>query len=104
MTSRGEKARRKELAAARRRADAEAEANPRNCWCGPGDAYCGTCSVCGRPGHLRHFPGAAPVTGQWCDRHYWLLRVLHPNGAVGCWLWLAAVVAGVAWIAYGWNA
>ncbi len=88
-----EKARRKEAAAARRAADKKDAENPRNCYCGPDDQFCSTCSVCGRPGHARHFPGMAPVTGSWCDWHYLRLKVLHPNGSIGCWLYLATAVA-----------
>ena len=80
-----------------------------NCYCGlwktdpellrrqgvpPG--YCGLCQVCGEPGHTRHFPGAVPYTGSWCDRHYRRARNLHPLGAVGFFLWLAALAAAVA--------
>ena len=32
------------------------------------EGYCGLCETCGRPGHTRHFPGAVPYTGPWCDR------------------------------------
>jgi len=35
------------------------------------------------PGHLRHFPGAVPVTGVWCDRHYRRLAIIRPRGHVG---------------------
>lgn len=65
--------------------------NARDCFCDrrhkdPGlydsqgipPGYCGVCEKCGRPGHTRHFPGAVPYTGAWCDRHYRLLSLLHP--------------------------
>lgn len=38
----------------------------RPCYCGPDDQFCGTCEVCGKPGHTRH-DAAAPHTGAWCD-------------------------------------
>lgn len=31
------------------------------------DGYCGICSICGKPGHIQHFPGPIPYTGIWCD-------------------------------------
>lgn len=97
MASGDEKARRKERARREReRRAAEEFRHPRGCWCGPDDAYCATCEVCGRPGHLRHFPGSAPVTGSWCAFHYWRLKVLSPSGSIGCWLWLAMAVFLVA--------
>jgi hypothetical protein len=54
----------------------------RNCYCGlwqkdpeffvqrgiP-EGFCGICDRCGKPGHMRHYPGA-PGTGAWCDRCY----------------------------------
>jgi len=47
------------------------------CYCRPGKqteglppGFCGTCEICGAPGHVRHAPGGAPYTGAWCDRHY----------------------------------
>ena len=92
------KAQRRAMATAEkeRREAAEAEARGgRGCYCRPGDVSCGPCQVCGRPGHVRHFPGAAPYTGAWCDRHYFLTALLHPNGTWGRWLWLAALVAVV---------
>lgn len=35
--------------------------------------HCGTCLVCGKPGHACHFPGPLPYTGAWCDAHYAVL-------------------------------
>ena len=38
--------------------------------------YCGLCDSleggkeCGKPGHIRHYPGPYPVTACWCDEHY----------------------------------
>jgi hypothetical protein len=57
--------------------------------------------VCGAPGHTRHHPGATPVTGAWCDRHFRVLSVLHPMTPVGRRLWQAALVAvvlAVTWL------
>jgi hypothetical protein len=89
--------RRRQRAAGRRRIAEEREARRhRRCYCGPDDDFCAHCDVCGRPGHLQHFPGAAPVTGAWCTYHYWRLALLHPNGNYGRFLWLAALVAGIA--------
>jgi hypothetical protein len=64
----------------------------RNCYCdlwtkspevlrkqGIPEGYCGICERCGRPGHLRHFPGPVPYTGAWCDRCYKMIG----------WMWLA---------------
>ncbi len=47
------------------------------------EGYCGLCETCGRPGHTRHFPGAVPYTGTWCDRHYRRAMILHPLGRIG---------------------
>lgn len=82
--------------------------NPRNCYCSPdgsvpgasGNAglppgYCGTCDVCGKPGHTRHFPGASPVTGAWCDTHYRRTAWLHPLGHYGRWLYVFLLLFGV---------
>ena len=97
--SEGRRARKQERKARVRAREEEAREARRgnNCYCGPDDDFCGECQVCGRPGHLRHFPGAVPYTGAWCDWHYWRLKVLHPNGAIGCWLYLGlALAVGVA--------
>ena len=98
MTSKRERKRRRKEAHRREleRREAERKAAAKNCYCGPDQEYCGTCDVCGRPGHVRHFPGAAPYTGSWCDRHYFTTALLHPNGAYGCWLWASALIFGVA--------
>lgn len=45
-------------------------AEQRGRYCKPGDLHCGTCERCGAAGHIRHFPGAVPYTGAWCDRCY----------------------------------
>ena len=52
---------------------ADAIERTRNCYCGEGPTHCGTCQVCGKPGHARHFPGPLPYTGSWCDTHYTIL-------------------------------
>ena len=89
-------------------------ANPkdRNCYCGLWESkprvlerqgipegFCGLCQVCGAPGHTRHFPGAVPYTGCWCDRHFASLRRFHPASAAGFRLWLACacVLALLLW-------
>jgi hypothetical protein len=64
--------------------------------------YCGLCDRCGKPGHTRHFPGAAPFTSCWCDAHYRRAKWLHPLGARGSLLWAALVLvclAGLLWVA-----
>jgi hypothetical protein len=58
-------------------ADALSEPNERGCYCKPGDVSCGPCERCGAPGHMRHFPGAVPVTGAWCDRCYGIVAIRH---------------------------
>jgi hypothetical protein len=83
-------------------------AKKRGCYCGlwetgpatllarglpPG--YCGFCSMCGKPGHTRHFPGTSPYTGSWCDRDYRLIAVVHPLGTYGILFWAAVVGGGV---------
>lgn len=70
--------------------------NERGCYCGIWDknpefyesrgvprGYCGFCQTCGQPGHTRRFPGAAPYTGCWCDKHYRRVSFLHPLGTYG---------------------
>ena len=49
--------------------------------------FCGLCDVCGKPGHLQHFPGAVPFTGAWCRKHYYRAMFLHPLGSIGVFLW-----------------
>ena len=83
--------------------------NERGCYCdAPGlgpeyfesrgipPGFCGLCERCGAPGHTRHFPGAVPCTGCWCDRHYRLLSLVHPLGFPGGLLYAAAIGAAVA--------
>jgi len=77
------------------------EPKERNCYCalwekspktledqGVPRGYCGICMVCGGPGHTRHFPGAVPFTGAWCDKHYRRTLLFDPRGAIGFYLWL----------------
>jgi hypothetical protein len=76
----------------------------RNCYCslwekspktledqGVPRGYCGMCMVCGKPGHTRHFPGAVPFTGAWCDKHYRRILLFDPRGAIGCFVWLGFI-------------
>ena len=53
--------------------------------------YCSFCQKCKKPGHTRHFPGAVPYTGGWCDYHYSLLKWLHPLGSIGVIIWTVAI-------------
>ena len=97
--ARSKKALRRAMAIAeteRRRAAQEEARGGRSCYCRPGDTSCGSCQVCGGSGHVRHFPGASPYTGAWCDRHYLLTGLFHPNGTWGRWLWLGALLV-LAW-------
>jgi hypothetical protein len=86
------------------------ETNRRGCYCAVWDSnpetyqnrgipygYCGFCERCGRPGHTRHFPGAVPYTGCWCDYHYRLIQWLDPRAGIGCLLWLAVLFGGLTW-------
>ena len=41
----------------------------RNCYCKPGDQYCGDCHICGKGGHTRHAPNAPAILG-YCDECY----------------------------------
>lgn len=60
------------------------------------EGFCGLCNVCGAPGHVLHFPGAAPVTLAWCRKHYYRTMILHPMGSIGVFLWGLAVLFVVA--------
>lgn len=44
---------------------------------------------------MRHFPGPAPRTGAWCDRHFRMVMYLHPQGVYGRHLWKLLLLAGV---------
>jgi hypothetical protein len=62
------------------------------------------CEVCGRSGQVRHFPGASPTSGTWCEAHYRRLLWLSPLGHYGRWVWLAGLYAAAAvfvWLARG---
>lgn len=58
----------------------------RNCYCNIWDkdpdlmkkegyipGFCGKCEICGKDGHMCHFPGPVPYTGSWCDYHYYVM-------------------------------
>ncbi len=77
----------------------------RDCYCGARkaagenglpDGFCGVCDVCGRPGHIRPFPGASPQTGGWCARHYRIAAWISLQGRYGFILWLCYSAALVA--------
>ena len=83
-------------------------ANKRGCRCSGSDknpgnpesvalpgGYCGLCVLCGKPGHVRHHPGAVHFTGTWCDFHYRVLAVMHPLAPVGTFLWLTVVASAI---------
>jgi len=57
--------------------------------------YCGLCDRCGKPGHIRHFPGALPFTGTWCERHYRQAMILHPLRRIGVILYGLLIIAAV---------
>lgn len=91
--------------------------NQRNCYCrlwethpseletrGIPRGYCGICSACGRPGHLRHAPGCHPYTDAWCDpcfryaaaRNYaQCLSMLAAPVALALAFWRAAGIAAI---------
>lgn len=56
------------------------------------EGFCGLCEKCGQPGHTRHFPGAVPYTGIWCERHYRRAMILHPLGRIGIFLYFVMIV------------
>lgn len=62
--------------------------------------YCGLCDICGKPGHLQHFPGAVPFTGAWCRKHYYRAMILHPMGSIGVFLWGACVLSAIFLVVY----
>lgn len=63
------------------------------------EGFCGWCEKCGKPGHARHFPGAVPYTGAWCDRHYSLMQWYDPRTHRGCLIWAGLLLAVVGAIA-----
>src|SRR5690242_9745416 len=77
------------------------EGKRRGCYCGVWETspqtyetlgyprgFCGICERCGQPGHTRHFPGAVPYTGSWCDYHYWMLFWTDLRSPFGFIIWL----------------
>lgn len=65
------------------------------------EGFCGLCSVCGAPGHLRAHP-SAPISDAWCDTCFetisaagtpWLARVI-PVFVV---LVTLAILANLVW-------
>jgi hypothetical protein len=88
----------------------EAYARQRNCYCtlwkkNPGHyadmaltpGFCGRCERCGELGHTRHFPGAVPYTGSWCDRCYRIVGIAHVFRTLAGLTVLALVVLTIAW-------
>ena len=82
--------------------------NERVCYCGLWEkdpkfyesrgvprGYCGFCIKCGKPGHTRHFPGAVPFTGCWCDFHYRLISLIHPLGFPGTLIYVSLIAGGI---------
>ena len=59
--------------------------------------FCGLCQICGKPGHTRHFPGAVPYTGSWCDHHYQVVKLIHPLGVFGFFIWIGVIFAALLW-------
>jgi hypothetical protein len=87
----------------------EAYSSQRNCYCriwatGPAmyeerglpRGFCGTCERCGKPGHLRHFPGPVPYTGAWCDRCHVITALTWPFYTLIGWIYIAIAV-GILW-------
>lgn len=56
------------------------------------EGYCGLCEKCGRPGHIRHFPGGVPYTGTWCERHYRRAMIMHPLGRIGVFIYALLIL------------
>ena len=58
------------------------------------EGFCGICERCGKPGHLRHYPGPVPYTGAWCDHCYrviawtWPFRVPMYWPVIGVFGWM----------------
>lgn len=82
--------------------------NERGCYCGLWEkspevliqqgipqGFCGVCDICKKPGHTRHFPGASPVTGSWCDLHFRLVSIVHPLGVYGKYFWGTLILGGL---------
>ena len=65
------------------------------------EGFCGICDRCGKPGHTRHFPGALPYTGTWCDHCYHIVAWTGPFRTPLGWVQLA-VFAGIIYAAFRW--
>jgi len=88
--------------------------NERGCYCdlweknpafyesrGVPRGYCGFCMKCGKPGHTRHFPGAVPFNGCWCDFHYRVASIIHPLGFPGTLIYFGLIAGAVIlWIIF----
>jgi hypothetical protein len=91
-------------------ADWEAFARTRMCYCsvwgkdpslyeekGLTPGFCGKCERCGAMGHMRHYPGAVPYTGSWCDRCYRIVGLTGwLNGPIGWIIVLAFLIWAVS--------
>jgi len=75
----------------------------RGCYCGAFDqeyldqnnipeGFCGICERCGQPGHTRHYPGAVPYTGSWCDRCFKIEGYLYWVKMVLIWIGIPALI------------
>lgn len=84
--------------------------NERGCYCredreqpeyhqaqGIPKGFCGVCERCGQPGHTRHFPGAVPYTGAWCDRCYRIVGIQYLARSLALLAIIMAMLAGVVW-------
>lgn len=82
--------------------------NPRGCYCGSvseefrsthglSNEFCGVCERCGKPGHMRHFPGPLPYTGAWCDRCYTIVAWTWPLRNPLVWLVVGALALAIGW-------
>ncbi len=66
--------------------------------------YCGFCDSivggkeCGKPGHIRHYPGSYPVTACWCDEHYEAAASGINPVRLGCMLVAALLLLLVGWL------
>ena len=61
----------------------------RGCYCKEGDTSCGSCQVCGEPGHTRAMTGEVPYTGAWCDDCY---ARLAQSQSLGRWVQIGFVL------------
>lgn len=86
--------------------------NARQCYCnsisrealaeqGIAAGFCGICEVCQQPGHTRHYPGAVPYTGAWCDACFAQLgKTAKTRKMVGFLFYLLFILLIVATVAY----